>query len=334
VAGYFRAVRHEARRRSRRRHQPPLSQQPRRHFLGRYEKAGLARSGWAYAATAADYNNDGHEDLFITYWGQNVLYRNNGDGTFTDVTREAGLASSRTRWGAGCCFLDYDRDGHLDLFVSNYVDFRFDDVPKPGEKGTCNWKGVPVHCGPMGLKPCSHLLYRNMGDGTFKDVSDSAGIAGPPQTYGMTVAAADFDNDGWPDIYVACDSTNSLLYMNNRDGTFREEGLERGCAFERGRDDAGGMGLGIGDFNLDGSLDIFKTHFADDTSILYRNDGKGFFEDLTIRSGLAVETRFVGGAAGSWTWTTTGCPTCSSSPAMSTRSWRRASPATATAPRA
>ncbi|MCW5982962.1 MAG: CRTAC1 family protein [Bryobacteraceae bacterium] len=260
--------------------------------------AGLERSGWAYSVTIADYNNDGFEDIFITYWGRNVLYRNNGDGTFTDVTREAGLLTDDIRWGAGASFVDYDRDGHLDLFVSNYVDFAFDRVPRPGAKNTCNWKGVPVHCGPMGLPKCAHALYRNNGKGVFTDVSDAAGIAAAGKTYGMTVVAADFDNDGWPDIYVACDSTNSLMFMNNHDGTFREEGLERGSALSEDGMEQAGMGLGIGDFNLDGSLDIFKTHFADDTSVLYQNDGEGFFQDLTIRSGLAVETRFVGWGAG------------------------------------
>lgn len=260
--------------------------------------AGLVRAGWAYSVTVGDYNNDGFEDLFVTYWGRNVLYRNNGDGTFTDVTEQAGLASAERRWGAGAAFVDYDRDGHLDLFVSNYVDFRLEETPRPGEKGTCNWKGVPVHCGPMGLPKCTHLLYRNNGDGTFREVSQEAGITRAEKTYGMTVAAVDFDNDGWPDIYVACDSTNSLLFMNNHDGTFREEGLERGAALSEDGMEQAGMGLGIGDIDLDGNLDIFKTHFADDTSILYRNDGKGFFEDLTIASGLAVETRFVGWGCG------------------------------------
>ena len=262
------------------------------------EAAGLARPGWAYSVTVGDYDNDGHEDLFVTYWGQNVLYRNNGDGTFSDVTATAGLLAKEPRWGAGASFVDYDRDGRLDLFVSNYVDFRMEETPRPGAKGTCNWKGVPVHCGPMGLPKCTHLLFHNNGDGTFRDVSAEAGIAGAEPTYGMTVVAADFDNDGWPDIYVACDSTNSLLFMNNHDGTFREEGLERGAALSEDGMEQAGMGLGIGDIDLDGNLDIFKTHFADDTSILYRNDGKGFFEDLTIASGLAVETRFVGWGCG------------------------------------
>jgi len=257
------------------------------------EEAGLARSGWAYAVTIGDYDNDGYEDLFITYWGKNVLYHNNGDGTFTEVTKEAGLLADEVRWGAGCSWVDYDRDGHLDLFVSNYVDFSFETVPPSGVRKGCNWKGILVHCGPMGLPKCNHQLYHNNGDGTFTDVSDEAGITAAGKTYGMTVVAADFDNDGWQDIYVACDSTPALLFMNNHDGTFREEGLERGGALSEDGMEQAGMGLGIGDYDLDGNLDILKGHFADDTSILYHNDGDAFFEDMTIRSGLAVETRFV-----------------------------------------
>src|SRR6185369_5738469 len=170
------------------------------------EKAGLLRQGWASAVTVGDYNNDGHEDLFITYWGQNVLYRNNGDGTFTDVTAESGLLETGKRWGSGCTFVDYDRDGHLDLFVANYLEFDFAAVPRPGDNANCTWKGIPVNCGPRGLTPGRFSLYRNNGKGVFTDVSISAGVA-KARAYGMTAVAADFDNDGWPDIYIACDST-------------------------------------------------------------------------------------------------------------------------------
>ncbi|MEO7651635.1 MAG: CRTAC1 family protein [Bryobacteraceae bacterium] len=260
-------------------------------------KAGLLRQGWASGVTVGDYNNDGHEDLFLTYWGQNVLYRNNGDGTFTDVTREAGLLESGQRWGSGCTFVDYDRDGHLDLFVANYLEFDFATVPRPGGNSTCNWKGVPVNCGPRGLTQGRFSLYRNNGKGVFTDVSARAGIS-KARAYGMTAVAADFDNDGWPDIYVACDSTPSLLFRNKHDGTFAEEALERGAALNEDGMEQAGMGVGIGDYNLDGHLDIFKTHFSDDTSILYRNDGKGNFTDATIPSGLGVETRYVGWGAG------------------------------------
>jgi hypothetical protein len=261
-------------------------------------KAGLLRAGWASAVTVGDYNNDGHEDLFLTYYGQNVLYRNNGDGTFTDVTKEAKLTIGGSPWCSGCTWVDYDRDGHLDLFIATYLEFDFAKVPKPGEKSNCNWKGVPVNCGPRGLPPGRQYLFRNNGDGTFTDVSEKSGIAKARGSYAMTAVAADFDNDGWPDIYVACDSTPSFLFRNNHDGTFTEEGVERGAALSEDGMEQAGMGIGIGDFNLDGSLDIFKTHFTDDTHVLYRNDGKGNFEDVSVRSGLGVETRYIGWGAG------------------------------------
>jgi hypothetical protein len=262
------------------------------------EKAGLGATGWASAVCVGDYNNDGFEDLFCTYFGQNRLFRNNGDGTFTDVTKSAGLLTPEARWGAGCSFLDYDRDGHLDLFVSNYVHFSLEHAPVPGANTNCNWKGIPVICGPRGLPPGTHSLYRNNGDGTFADVSKAAGIARAPKTYGMTVVAADFDEDGWPDIYVACDSTPSLLFINNHDGTFREEGVVRGVALSDDGAEQAGMGIGIGDYDLDGHLDLFKTHFADDASGLYHNDGTGNFDDVTRASRVGVETRYVGWGAG------------------------------------
>jgi hypothetical protein len=262
------------------------------------EKAGLQAIGWASGVCIGDYNNDGFEDIFCTYFGQNILYRNNGDGTFIDVTKAAGLTHEQPRWGAGSSFLDYDRDGHLDLFVSNYVRFSIEHAPVPGANTNCNWKGIPVECGPRGLPTGRHTLYRNNGDGTFTDVSQQAGIAQARQSYGMTVVAADLDEDGWPDIYVACDSTPSLLFINNHDGTFREEGVLRGVALSDDGEEQAGMGVGIGDYNLDGHLDLFKTHFADDANVLYRNDGKGNFDDVTRTSRLGVETRYVCWGAG------------------------------------
>ncbi len=261
--------------------------------------AGLEHTGWACGVCVGDYNNDGWEDLFVTYWGQNKLYRNNGDGTFTDITKEAGLLyEGKTRWGAGCSFTDYNRDGHLDLFVSNYIDFSLESVPKPGANVNCNFRNIPVNCGPRGLPYGRHWLYRNNGDGTFTDVSDAAGISKVKESYGMTVVAADLDDDGWPDIYVACDSVPSVLFMNNHDGTFREEGLLRGVALSNDGVEQAGMGVGVGNYGLDGRLDLFKTHFTDDTSVLYRNLGKGNFDDATATARLGVETRFTGWGAG------------------------------------
>ncbi|MBM3738088.1 MAG: CRTAC1 family protein [Acidobacteria bacterium] len=260
------------------------------------DKSGLRRTGWANSVAAGDFDNDGHTDLFVTEWGQNVLYRNQGNGTFADVTQGAGLGEKAVRWGAGATFIDYDRDGDLDLFVSNYIAFDMARTPKPGEVGNCNWKGVPVNCGPRGLPPAKHWMYRNDG-GKFVDVTAASGVGRSGGSYGMTAVAADLDNDGWPDIYVACDSTPSFFFRNNHDGTFTESGLERGLALNEDGMEQAGMGLGIGDFNLDGHLDVFKTHFADDTNILYRNDGRGNFDDVTLPSGLGVETRFIGWGA-------------------------------------
>ena len=262
------------------------------------EKAGLTRAGWASAVTVADYDNDGHDDLFITYYGQNVLYRNNGNGTFTDVTARAGLLHDSVRYASGCTWLDYDRDGKLDLFVAYYLDTTLEKLPKPGENPDCRWKGVPVNCGPRGLPPGFVRLYHNNGDGTFSDVSEAAGVSKAGGSYPMTAVAADFDNDGWPDVYVACDSTPSWLFRNQKDGTFRQEALERGVALSEDGLEQAGMGVAVADYDLDGHLDIFKTHFSDDTHVLYRNDGKGYFDDVTIRSGLGVETRYVGWGAG------------------------------------
>ena len=261
-------------------------------------RAGLTRTGWASAVTVGDYDNDGFDDLFVTYYGRNVLYHNNGDGTFTDVTAASGLVQDAVRYGSGCTWIDYDRDGRLDLFVATYLNTTLEKLPKPGENKDCRWKGVPVNCGPRGLPTGSVQLFRNIGGGRFTDVSRESGVAAAAGAYPMTAVAADFDNDGWPDIYVACDSTPSWLFRNQRDGTFREEGLERGAALSEDGMEQAGMGIGLGDFDLDGSLDIFKTHFADDTNVLYRNDGKGYFDDVTIRAGIGVETRYIGWGAG------------------------------------
>lgn len=257
--------------------------------------AGLERSGWASSVTIGDYDNNGFEDVFITYWGQNALYRNNGNGTFTDVTERAGLLESGPRlWHSGATWIDYNRDGHLDLFVGTYLDFDQKAIPKPGASSFCRYMDVPVNCGPRGLRPTLHKLYRNNGNGTFTDVSEASGIAKLSGSYAMTAVVADYDEDGWPDIFVACDSTPNFLLMNNKDGTFREEALERGVALSQDGQEQSGMGAAIGDFDLDGHTDIAVTHFMKDTPGLYANDGAGNFEEVSLRTGLGVEIRYLG----------------------------------------
>ena len=261
-------------------------------------EAGLAKTGWACGVCVGDYNNDGFDDIFLTYWGHNVLYRNNGNGTFTDVTDEAGLLDSSAGYRTGCAFLDYDRDGHLDLFVSYYCVFEYGKSPHPGDKPFCFYRTQPVMCGPNGLPYGKHTLYHNNGRGRFIDVSKESGILGAQQNYGLTVVAGDFDDDGWPDIYVAGDSSPSLLFMNNHDGTFSEEGVVRGVAYGEDGQVESGMGLAVGDYDGAGHLDILKTHFAGDVPVLYKNLGKGNFDVISRESGLAVDNRFVSWGAG------------------------------------
>ena len=258
------------------------------------DKAGLRHTGWGQGVCVGDYDNDGFEDLYVTYYGKNVLYHNNGDGTFTDVSEKAGVAGTGKAWGTGCAFIDYDRDGKPDLFVATYVDFDVASAPKPGERADCIWKGVPVMCGPRGLPWGTNLLYHNRGDGTFEDVTKKSLIDKTNGHYGFSVSTLDFDEDGWPDIFVACDSTPSILYRNNHDGTFTDVAVIAGAAFnEDGREQAG-MGSTVADFNGDGHLDIFKTNFSDDTSTLYRNNGDGTFDDVTFPAGLGLHTQYLG----------------------------------------
>jgi enediyne biosynthesis protein E4 len=261
------------------------------------EKAGLARSGWGQGCCVGDYNNDGWDDLFISYYGQPALYRNNSNGTFTDVTAKAGLIQPKTRWNSGCAFLDYDRDGHLDLFVANYIDFDIKTAPLPEAAG-CAYKGIQVACGPPGLQGGKNILYHNNGDGTFTDVSEKAGMWNTIGTYALSVAVADLDNDGWPDIYVANDSTAATFYQNQKDGTFKDVAIEAGIAYSPDGKPQAGMGVSVGDFNRDGLLDIIKTNFAGDTDSLYLNLGDGNFDDHTYLSGLGVNTRYLGWGVG------------------------------------
>ena len=260
--------------------------------------AGLTATGWASAVCVGDYNNDGFEDIFVTYYGQNRLYRNNGNRTFTDVTAQAGLTNDPARWGSGCTFVDLNRNGHLDLFVANYTGFDFSPVPRPGSAANCRWKGVAVSCGPRGLPTGRHSLYRNNGDGTFRDATLESGVSEEKENYGMTAVAADFSEDGWQDIYLACDSTPSLFFANSGKPRLHEEGVIRGVALSDDGQEQAGMGVAVGDYNLDGHLDIFKTHFSDDASILYENDGHGRFTDATYRAKIGVETRYTGWGAG------------------------------------
>jgi enediyne biosynthesis protein E4 len=260
-------------------------------------KAGLTHSGWGQAVCIGDYDNDGIDDLFVTYFGKNVLYRNRGDGTFTDVSEKAGISGDPKRWNTGCAFVDYDRDGKLDLFVANYIDMDLATAPVP-ESGPCLYKGVMVACGPPGLNGGKNILFHNNGNGTFTDVSERSGILKANGTYGLGVLTADLDNDGWPDIYVANDSTPSLFYQNKHDGTFVEIGLDSGCALSADGKPQAGMGISAGDYDLDGNLDLVKTNFAGDTPSLYRNLGGATFEDATFPAGLGRHTQYLGWGCG------------------------------------
>jgi len=256
-------------------------------------QAGLVRSGWGQSVAVGDYDNDGFEDLFITYWGYNALYHNNGDGTFTDVSRRAGVAGERVRWGSGASFFDYDRDGDLDLFVANYLDLDIARTPAPGANPNCAWLGLPVICGPRGLPFSANLLYRNNGDGTFTDVSAASGIGLAIESYALGVLAADLDGDGWQDLYVACDSTRSLFYRNRGNGTFAERGVMVGLAYDESGMEQAGMGVALRDYDRDGLLDVVKTNFVDDYPNLYRNVGKAGFQDRTLAAGLGINPQYV-----------------------------------------
>jgi hypothetical protein len=262
------------------------------------EKSGLTRTGWQTGVCVGDYDNDGWDDLFCSFWGHNILFHNNGDGTFTDATHKAGLEQEKVRWGTGCTFLDYDRDGYLDLFVCNFVKLDPDRPPAVADASFCQWKGIRTVCGPRGLPGDTNILYHNNGDGTFTDVSEKAGILKPGPRYSITSVSYDFNNDGWPDIYVAVDSGPSILFQNNHDSTFTDVAVAAWCAYNNDGHEQGGMGLAVADYDCDGWFDIFKTNFANDTCNLYHNNGDGTFSDLSYKSGVGVNHSYVAWGCG------------------------------------
>ena len=250
--------------------------------------AGLAATGWGQGVCAGDFDNDGFTDLLITHYGSNRLLRNTGASAFEDVTARVKLPTSGTRFGSGCAFVDYDRDGRLDVFIANYVDLDLAKTAPAGKDPTCVWKEIPVMCGPRGLPQARNVLYRQNSDGTFTDVSAAAGILKPGGRYALGVAVADFDNDGWPDIYVACDMTPSLLYQNRKNGTFEERGVEAGVAYNFDGRLQAGMGVAVADFDGDGRLDLAKTNFSGDLTSLFHNDDGRFFTDVSRQAGLGA----------------------------------------------
>ena len=268
------------------------------HFTDVTAEVGLTSDGWGQGVCAGDYDNDGYIDLFVTYWGQNRLYRNIGGKRFEDVTRSAHLTQDRVRYNSGCAFVDYDHDGRLDLFVANYVQFSFEKTPKPGENPYCWYRDIPVNCGPRGLPFDRNILYHANPGGTFTDVSERSKIAEPFGHYSLGVLTGDFNGDGRPDIYVACDQTPSLLYINQGDGTFTEEAVLRGVAYDENGKAMSGMGVAAADYDGDGRLDIFRSNFSDERETLYHNRGRGDFDDVTALAGLAHNTRYVGWGCG------------------------------------
>jgi hypothetical protein len=255
------------------------------HFTNVTSASGLDRRGWGMGVCVADYDNDGFKDVYLTAFGPNVLYRNTGKSRFTDVTNSAGVGD--THWGTGCAFGDYDRDGNLDLYVANYLTFDEKTVPKPGSRQNCRYGSLPVMCGPRGLPGEPDVLYRNEGNGRFTDVTVRAGIK-DPNDYGFGVLFSDLNDDGWPDVFVANDSTPNLFFRNNRNGTFTEEALLSGLALSGNGREQAGMGVDAGDINGDGRLDLIQTNFTNDYNTLRENNGGGLFTDITHAADMGV----------------------------------------------
>ena len=256
------------------------------------DRAGVGHPGWGMGVCTADVDGDGWEDLYVTALGGNHLYRNNHDGTFSDITTRAGVAGGG--WSTGCGFADYDRDGRLDLFVSRYVKVDLENLPAFGKGKTCEFRGIPVQCGPRGLPGTSDLLFHNDGDGHFTEVGEKAGVSDPRAYFGLGIAWFDYNQDGWPDLYVANDSTPSFLYLNQRDGTFKELAFPMGVAVSEDGGEQGGMGVAVGDYDNSGRLSVFKTNFAEEYNSLFHNDGD-HFTDVSFRSKTAASSiPFVG----------------------------------------
>ena len=262
------------------------------HFTDVTAQAGVGLVAYGMGAAVGDYDNDGDLDLFVTSFGPETLYRNNGDGTFTDVTAQAGV--SDPLWSASAAFLDYDRDGDLDLFVANYLDFTV-----AGNKVCADPLGARDYCGPRAYRPAPDRLYRNDGGGRFSNVTESAGIS-KADGNGLGVAAGDYNGDGWPDLYVANDATPNQLWINRKDGTFSDEGLLSGAALNAAGNPEGSMGIASGDADGDGDEDLFVTNLVGETFVLYRNDGKGNFEDVRVEAGLSAPTAAFTGFGTDW----------------------------------
>jgi hypothetical protein len=271
------------------------------------EKSGLAYPGWANGVVAADFDGDGYEDLYVTCLGHNHLYRNNGNGTFTDITERAGVDDPR--WSTGAAAADYDKDGALDLFVSNYVDINLSKLPEFGKTKFCQYRGVPVQCGPKGLPGAGDSLFHNNGDGTFTNVSKKAGVSDPEGRYGLGAIWTDVDGDGWLDLFVANDATGNYLYHNNKDGTFTEIGLQAGVSLDDDGVPLGSMGVTVGDYLHTGQFGIFITNFSGEHATLYRHDKPLLFTDVSYASKVApVSTPYVGWGAGFFDYDNDGWP--------------------------